>query len=184
MARYAALAGGAALGAGLMFLFDPSGGRRRRALLRDKVVHYRRRGSGWFVRAFGDLEHRLYGSAVELKSRAKGGEVPDDILVERVRARLGRFVRHAHEVQVFADQGCITLHGRVAPGEKLPLLAGARFVPGVHAVADALQVVAIPEGGLPHPGLFHRTWKPATKLVAGTAGSLGLAAYALNRMRA
>ncbi|HET9227654.1 MAG TPA: YtxH domain-containing protein [Thermoanaerobaculia bacterium] len=33
-----ALLGGAGLGAGLMYLLDPDGGRRRRALTRDKCV--------------------------------------------------------------------------------------------------------------------------------------------------
>ncbi|MBW3622742.1 MAG: hypothetical protein KY468_04955 [Armatimonadetes bacterium] len=34
-----AMVGGATLGAGLMYLFDPTAGNRRRSLIRDKFVH-------------------------------------------------------------------------------------------------------------------------------------------------
>ena len=184
MARVSALARGIVLGAGFMYLFDPSAGRRRRAILRDKVVHVRKASTNWLVRAALDLEHRLYGSALTLRSYATSAHVPNDVLVERVRARLGRFVKHSHEVEVAAESGRVILRGKVAPGEKLPLVAGMRFVPGVHEIVDELSTATFAEGGLPHVGVLRRTWKPATKLVAGAAGGLGLAAMAFNRLHA
>ena len=38
----AALLGGIGIGAALMYLLDPDRGRRRRALVRDKAVHFAR----------------------------------------------------------------------------------------------------------------------------------------------
>jgi hypothetical protein len=57
----ASFLGGLALGAGLMYARDPHMGRRRRALARDKAVHYRR-----------VLARRSIGKAHDLRNRAKG----------------------------------------------------------------------------------------------------------------
>lgn len=55
------LLGGAGLGAGLMYLLDPDGGRRRRALARDKAVHGMKVGG-----------RSLRGTSVHLGNKAKG----------------------------------------------------------------------------------------------------------------
>jgi hypothetical protein len=59
--------GGAAVGAGLMYFFDPRMGRRRRAILRDQGVHYRkvaRRAAG---RKLRDLKNRGRGAVYHLR---------------------------------------------------------------------------------------------------------------------
>lgn len=55
------LLGGAGLGAGLMYLLDPDGGRRRRALVRDKAVHGLKVGG-----------RSLRGTTVHLGNKTKG----------------------------------------------------------------------------------------------------------------
>ncbi len=52
---------GLGLGAAAMYLFDPQGGRRRRALIRDKAVSINRR-----------TQDAVRGGAVDLSNRAKG----------------------------------------------------------------------------------------------------------------
>ncbi len=130
MASKSTLARGVLLGAGFMYLFDPSAGRRRRAIVRDKAVHLRKATGSWLVRAARDLEHRLYGSVLTLRAYATSAHVPDDVLKERVRARLGRYVRHAHEVEVSANDGRVTLRGRVAPGGEAAAGGGDEVRPG------------------------------------------------------
>jgi gas vesicle protein len=59
------LATGLFLGALGMFIFDPEQGRRRRALARDKVVHYGNEVSDYVSGTAKDLSNRAYGVAKE-----------------------------------------------------------------------------------------------------------------------
>jgi gas vesicle protein len=53
------------LGAIAMFVFDPQQGRRRRALARDKAVHYGNKVSEFASATAKDLSNRAYGVAKE-----------------------------------------------------------------------------------------------------------------------
>lgn len=61
MNRIFAVLGGIGVGAALMYLFDPNGGRRRRALIRDKAVGIR-----------NDVTDAIEGKAKDIGNRAKG----------------------------------------------------------------------------------------------------------------
>jgi len=61
MKRLFAVIGGIGVGAALMYLFDPNGGRRRRALIRDKAVGIK-----------NDVTDAIEGKAKDLGNRAKG----------------------------------------------------------------------------------------------------------------
>ena len=60
--------------------------------------------------------------------------VADDVLAERVRARLGHNVSHA-SIEVQVAQGEVTLRGPVLDAEVDGLLRAVRAVPGVRGVA-------------------------------------------------
>src|SRR5690606_37640947 len=95
----------AALGAGLMYLFDPQQGRRRRALLRDQWVHLRRLAREGARVTAHDVAGRSAGMVAVVSRRLNGNsqeDVPDTALVDRVRAKLGRVVSHPHAVHVTA----------------------------------------------------------------------------------
>ena len=62
-----AAAAGFAVGAVAMFVFDPDSGRRRRALARDKVMHYQREAVEAVESAMRDLRKRAVGTAAEAK---------------------------------------------------------------------------------------------------------------------
>ena len=62
---------GAGLGAGLMYLFDPEEGRRRRSLARDKAVHSLKKGSRVALRTSRDLGNRTKGLVAEAGSRLR-----------------------------------------------------------------------------------------------------------------
>ena len=96
---------GMSLGAGLMYLFDPLQGRRRRALLRDRVTRIVNSSEDFLDKASRDLNNRITGMTSELESLLSR-EVPTDrTLVERVRSKMGRYVSHPGAIEVTADQG-------------------------------------------------------------------------------
>ena len=65
------LAAGAALGALAMFIFDPQEGRRRRALARDKMVHYGHEVSDLASDTTKDLRNRAFGVAAEARGAVR-----------------------------------------------------------------------------------------------------------------
>jgi hypothetical protein len=65
------LFGGVALGAGLMYILDPDRGRRRRALLRDKLVSASNKASDAVGKTSRDLSNRAQGVIAET-SKALG----------------------------------------------------------------------------------------------------------------
>ena len=64
------LLGGVALGAGLMYLLDPDGGRRRRALVRDQAVHLGHETQDMVEGKAKDLSNRAQGVVAEARSAA------------------------------------------------------------------------------------------------------------------
>jgi hypothetical protein len=184
------LLGGFGLGAGLMYLFDSQQGRRRRALVRDKAVraaHQAEEGLGKLRR---DLANRVTGLAAEAKGLLSGEEVPDAVLVERVRSKLGRIVSHPHAIHVQAANGRVTLSGPILAHEVKPLLDCVSSVAGVKGVENRLDVhqergrFPALQGGREHPGeqfdLFQKNWAPTTRFLVGLAGGV-LAGYGLTR---
>src|SRR5437868_2972955 len=117
MGRALSLLGGAGLGAGLMYFFDPQTGRRRRALLRDQFTGLLHDAGAAFRVAGRDISHRAYGLLAEGGSVLAGGPVSDQALTERVRARLGRLVSHPGAIDVSAHDGEVTLSGPVLADE-------------------------------------------------------------------
>ncbi len=66
---------GVGLGAGLMYLLDPQGGGRRRALARDKAVHVLKKGGRTVRKTSRHLGNRARGLAAEAGSRLRRTEV-------------------------------------------------------------------------------------------------------------
>ncbi len=58
---------GAGVGALAMFIFDPDNGRRRRAIARDKVVHYGNEAVDAVEGAARDLRNRAQGVVAEAR---------------------------------------------------------------------------------------------------------------------
>lgn len=66
--------GAAGLGALMMYLYDPKGGRRRRALLRDKAVGLTNDAREAIGKKSKDLSNRAQGAIYEAKSMLSGGQ--------------------------------------------------------------------------------------------------------------
>ena len=181
-----AVASGAALAT---YFLDPEQGRRRRAVLRDKVYgRLSHLGEASRVVAV-DLRNRAIGTLGAVRQRVVAHDVPDEVLAERVRSALGRVVSHPGSIEVQANQGTVTLRGPILEREASRALRAVRAVRGVHGVRDELehheQAGDVPglQGGrtrVRRPDIAQEHWAPATRLIAGTAGG-AMALYGLRR---
>lgn len=70
--------GGIGIGAAFMFLFDPRGGRRRRALIRDKAVGLSHDAKTAFDKKSKDLSNRAKGLLHDAKSAVTAGREQKD----------------------------------------------------------------------------------------------------------
>jgi hypothetical protein len=183
---------GAGVGAGLMYLYDPQMGSRRRALTRDKLIRVGHRIDDAVDVASHDLTNRAVGVWAELRSSVAREEVDDEVLAERVRSQFGGLVSHPRAIEVRAEQGRVTLSGPVLRDEVNSLLKGVAAVRGVCDVENHLDVYDEP-GNI--PGLqgqsarrrsgqqwdvMQRHWSPTTRLLMGAAGG-ALATYGAAR---
>jgi uncharacterized membrane protein len=175
-----ALLGGIGLGAGLMYIFDPVRGKRRRALMRDQLTHTGRVLARAMPITKRDLKQRAYGLLAEGSHLFQHEEVSNDVLEARVRAKIGRSVSHPHAISVAVDNGLVTLSGMILDREVSRMLLGISSVRGVRDVDNRLTIHAedeeIPslQGGRPRTGdrfaLFQSNWSPTTRLLASVAG--------------
>ncbi|HYN13532.1 MAG TPA: SRPBCC family protein [Burkholderiales bacterium] len=149
---------GGALGALAMYFLDGQSGRRRRARTRDQLAHV--------------------ASARRLFQRE---DVSDEVLVERVRAALGRVVSQPHAIEVAASSGHVRLDGPILSHEVRALIRAVRRVAGVRSLDDRLTVYSDPEhlsslqGGVPRGGRrfepLQENWSPAARLLVGALGA-------------
>jgi hypothetical protein len=188
--KVAAFASGLMGGAALMYLFDPARGRTRRVHTRDKLLHVGHEASSALDVARHDLKNRGLGFFAELRGRLRDGRVDDEVLAERVRAKLGRFTSHPRAIEVAAYEGRVRLRGPVLTREAAQLIRRVSRVRGVHAVDDALErhnhadLHALEgPGGVGHTfELAKRNWSPGWRLLVG-AGILAAGVAALPRRR-
>lgn len=140
------LLGGVGLGAGLMYLLDPDGGRRRRAVARDKTVHGLKVSGKAVRKTSADMGNRTKGLVAKAGSHLRKASSDDDqILSARVRSKLGRCLSRPSAVQVEVEDGRIILSGQVSPSEFDTLLSRVQKVKGVHEVESRLEVQESPD---------------------------------------
>jgi uncharacterized membrane protein len=159
-------------------------------VIRDQLSHAVHKTSDGLEATRRDLAQRAQGVWAEARHRFRSEDVPDHILVERVRARLGRHVSHPGAVDVDADAGCVTLRGTILEREVGPLLRAVGRTPGVQDIDDLLErhdrAGNIPslQGGSARPGdrpaVMQRDWSPGARALVGSVGS-ALVAYAAAR---
>ena len=172
--------GAAAVGAISMYLLDPDHGRRRRVVMRDRLASGMSRLDDATSVASRDLRNRARGLAHEVRARFTHEEVPDEILCERVRSRLGWAVSHPGAIEVSALSGRVTLSGAVLEREYVSLLRSVWAVRGVADVEDRLAVYESPagisalQGGGRAAGRrfgpLQKSWPPGLRVVMGAAG--------------
>jgi hypothetical protein len=178
-----------ALGAGVTYFFDPDRGRSRRIRAHDQALHLKRearRLAGVTVR---DLNNRTKGVLADVRTSLSRENVPDDVLVARVRAGLGRVTSHPRLITVAASNGAVTISGDALARESGAIRSAVRSTRGVQSVHNELKIHLTEDmlelqGGRHRNGRRHNLlktrWSPATRLLAGIAGS-ALAVYGIRR---
>ncbi|HEV8553136.1 MAG TPA: BON domain-containing protein [Casimicrobiaceae bacterium] len=175
--------GSAILGAAAMYFLDRDKGRRRRAIGRDKARSFIANVGYLMSIAAQDAAHRIQGIRARARRRFKPGGAPDDlVLIERVRAKMGRVVSHPHAIQVGAYKGRVTLSGPILAGELQQLLDMVRSVQGAFEVENHLVVHERPgsisslQGNSARPGtrsqITQEKWTPALRVATVLGGSL------------
>jgi osmotically-inducible protein OsmY len=180
---------GLGLGIGLMHFLDPDQGRRRGALVRDQMAHASRLVGDATSATGRDIAHRISGTAAEFQGALGDTPISDHVLVERVRARLGRAVSHPHAVDVLVAGGVVTLRGPILQHEVNGLLKTVNRVAGVRRVVNELDsheepgnIPALQGAGAPERqrSFLQRNWSPTARVIAAS-GALALAGYGISR---
>jgi CBS domain-containing protein len=187
MNKAMAMCRGAAIGAGLMYFFDPRQGARRRALLRDAFTRLSNETCHAADVATRDLANRWQGLKSEVSSYFSGeeGQVGDDQLVARIRSHLGRACSHPRAIEVSAHEGRVTLRGPVLAAEAQHVFDCVRGTRGVKHVDNQLEqhqhagTISALQGGCSRAGaqwdLLQSRWSPATRLLVGASAASLLA---------
>jgi hypothetical protein len=174
------LLGGAGIGAALMYFLDPQQGRRRRALVRDQMIHLSHEARDAADVVARDAANRAGGVWSEARALVSGRTQDDRILAERIRSHLGRCVSHPRAITVVADNGTATVSGPILAEEVDELIATVKGVAGVKEVINRLEVHDSPgqhtslQGGVTRTGarseLCQANWSPTMRALTGAIG--------------
>src|SRR5260370_11519690 len=168
--------GAATVGGLLVYFLDPDTGRRRRALVKDRAVNFVKEADRAIGKASRDLSNPARGTVAEARSLLPFRDVSDEVLVEQVRARIGRVISYPHFVEVSARDAAITLSGAVLERELDDLVSTVSSLRHVLSVRNELKayerpqdIPGIQQGAAPRttaaPG-----WTPAARLAIGVPG--------------
>jgi osmotically-inducible protein OsmY len=180
---------GAGLGAAAAFIADPSRGRRRRSLLRDRLSRIGRKGRDAAETAWHDVANRTRGLMAEGRGWMREQDVDDVRLVERIRSKVGRVCSHPRAIDVSAFDGAVTLGGAILADEEDAVVAAVESVRGVESVTSELQAhesaAGVPwlqgEGKTPAARWGMLRWAPATQAAVAAAGLVAAGAWLVAR---
>ncbi len=177
MNKLKALMYGMGFGAGLMYLYDPQNGTRRRTQLRDRYQSSRTNSMTMYGKARRDLDNRVQGVRSMTGSHFQNEPVDDSVLIERVRSNLGTFMSNTRLINLEVQDGTVILSGPVESNSEAALLTRVAMMPGVKSVRNRLDP-RTPEGNLPAlmvgstGGGMKGEWSPGIRMLAGGAGGM------------
>jgi uncharacterized membrane protein len=174
MARFSSFV----VGAGLMYLLDPDRGTARRARFKNALVHAGKVEGNLFRKGLRDAQNRAQGVKKRVR-RAFSEPAADEVVLGRIRARLGRAVTHAHAhaIDIEIRDGRAIARGPVLASQAEAVLGTVRGTAGVREVIDRLErhatagAIQSLQGGerRERRGMM---WPPAAQVGAIGAGAL------------
>jgi uncharacterized membrane protein len=184
--------GSLGVGALLMYVLDPQVGRRRRAVVRDKLNRLAHNATDAVDVTARDLQNRVQGMTAKARSLMAQKEVSDDTLAQRIRSKLGGWVSHASSIEVNVQGGKVTLSGPILAREVDLLVSQISSMKHVSEVDNKLEVHENPDSvpGLQGqsaqrngqvPDLLQVNWSPTSRFIAGTLGG-SLALYGARKL--
>ncbi len=132
-----------AIGAALMYFFDPQDGARRRNMARDRVLAFFRRRGREAARAGRAVSAEAYGVKEKVAHREEAPKEFDDAtLANKVRTELFRPADAPKgDVNVNVEDGVVYLRGELERPELIEdLVERARAVQGVQGVENLLHL--------------------------------------------
>lgn len=161
-----------ALGAGAMYYLDPQQGRRRRALVGDKVGSMSHDARDYVDSRRKHASDRVRGMAARVRSRFSSAQPSDQQLYGNLRSRLGRTVSYPHAIDTDVHDGRVLLKGDILEGELNTLMAKIWSIRGVKAIDCQLTPHAEP-GVVPGmQGRPHRTRRAKMRYLARNGATL------------
>jgi hypothetical protein len=138
------VAAASAFGLGVMYLFDPRSGKRRRHMVRDRTLAFFRRIGRSFGRAARRQQAHAYGltqRAIHLREAEKPG-MDDVTLTRKVESEIFRDPDVPKgQVNVNVEDGVVYLRGQVETREQYDKLEhAARRVKGARDVHNLLHL--------------------------------------------
>ena len=133
----------AAVGAALMYFFDPKSGALRRNMARDRVVALFRRGRRRAERAGRGVAAEAYGVKEKAKHlREESKTFDDQTLKAKIESEVFRSAEAPKgDVDVNVDHGVVYLRGQLARPETIKdLERRVRSIQGVHQVENLLHL--------------------------------------------
>ena len=184
--------GSLGVGALLMYVLDPQVGRRRRAVVRDKLNRLAHKATDAVDITARDLQNRMQGMTAKARSLIAEKEISDETLAQRIRSKLGGLVSHPSSIEVKVQAAKVTLSGPILSRELDRLLRQISSMRHVSEVENNLEVHETAESvpGLQGqsaqrkgqvPDLLQANWSPTSRFVAGTLGG-SLALYGARKL--
>jgi uncharacterized membrane protein len=177
MSTFSKTMGAATVGGLLVYFLDPDTGRRRRALMRDRAVNLAKEADRAIGKASRDLSNRARGSVAEARSLLALRGTSDEVLVEQVRARIGRVASFPHFVEVSSRDAVINLRGAVLESELKDVLSTIAAIRHVASIRNELRAYKRPQDipGIQQQASIRRKaaapgWTPAARLAMGVGG--------------
>jgi hypothetical protein len=168
---------GAGLGAGLMYLLDPQGGRGRRAVARDKSVSALKKGGAAAAKTSRHLGNKTKGLIAEAGTKLRESDVVGDLtsqgqaLLKRVQRKVRHAVSYPAAIEALVEEGRVILHGLVLASEVAGLLVAIETVEGVTEVQSYLEVHDSAQNLAAFRNGARRWVGPATRVLTGGTGS-------------
>jgi hypothetical protein len=136
------LAMSAAAGAALMYLLDPDRGKRRRALIRDKVVRLKHNTADGISATMKDVRNRTLGIAARTRRVFHGRKVSDETVAQKVRLAVRDTASHPGAIETHVEHGRVVLTGDVLESEVPHLLAEVRRIAEASSIDNQLRTHA------------------------------------------